>query len=248
MNNLFLKAFNHCLKEIKKDKELLKNIEYIGLLGSVREAEAILKYSDLDILIILKTGKNGYIDFPVIESLNKINIKISKKYKDIPISFLTHSFFDFEKYVVFDYLIHYSWADIVFGNKNTFKSRINKIISSKKPSKKNIRGLVGEYLLHSRFNLFRKLASCKKDKNQIKLILDNIIEICNYQLISNNIFLDKKRDITQEFEKEFPNIEPKGFAKKSYELRKNWNKEKIPQNFIKESIIFVNNCVNNIYE
>lgn len=248
MNNLFLKAFKHCLKEIKKDKALIKIIEYIGLLGSVREKEAILKYSDLDILIILKTGKNGYIDYSVIKSLNKINIKISEIYKDIPISFLTHSFFDFEKYVVFDYLIHYSWAEIVFGNKKTFRSCINKIIFSKKPLRKDIKKIVGEYLLHLRFNLFRKLASCKKDKKQIKLILDNIIEICNYQLISNNIFLDKKKNITQEFEKEFPNIEPVGFAKKSYNLRKNWDKEKIPSNFTKESITFVNNCVNNIYE
>ena len=244
MNNTFTKAFAYCVTKIKNDKELSRGIEYLGLLGSVREKEAVLGYSDLDILLIIKTDKNGTIDFKIINKLNIINRKASKKYKKIPISFLTHSFNDFEKYVDFNYLTHYSWAKIVIGDEFEFKSRLHKIISVKKMSGKNLYDFIYKNLLHSRFNLFRKLASGNKDK--IKLIIDNILEISAWLIVHRGVFLDNKKKNAVEFDEMYPNIIPQKFVLECSKLRDNWDNKKIPANFIEKSIEFVNNCIKEI--
>ena len=78
---IFFKAFEDIISLCKIEKDLMSNVNFIALIGSVRENEGVEKYSDLDILFILKCDESGAIDKTTLNSLKRLSGDVSEKYK-----------------------------------------------------------------------------------------------------------------------------------------------------------------------
>lgn len=207
--NIFLIVFNNCINAIKKDKIIMKQIELIALLGSVRENECIFGYSDLDILIILKSNKYGTFKKNVILQLKEI-IKKNSKNHQIKISFLTHTFDDFKNYVDIEYLYHYSWGEVVYSKEKSLKKEIEFIMNSK-GGFTSIKPLMIYNLRHARFNILREYISLNSynTSNYFKnfgwKIIDKIFEISDWVLIYDEIWSKNKQEIVFNIKKLYSN-------------------------------------------
>ncbi|MBI2065533.1 MAG: nucleotidyltransferase domain-containing protein [Candidatus Zambryskibacteria bacterium] len=243
------------IREYFKNKVIKKELLFVSLLGSFQTGEAINSYSDLDILLILKSDKFGVVKNPILYRLKDLSKNISKKY-NIEISLLTHTIFDFEQYVDFNYLIHYSWGDVLFGSKASYQKLFTNIIN-KKYSAKFRKDLMYYNLVHARFNLIRQYVSWNKFNKAnyeiviLKLIIDKIIEICDWALVYKNIFKKTKKEVLDEFNKKY-DLEKYGhIPEQAYSIRSNWNPNDLNKKeinvFIDESILFVQELVKIIY-
>jgi len=226
---MFLKVFNDCVATIKKNKILIKQIELIALLGSVRENEAILNYSDLDILIILKSNKYGTFNKSVTPNLKRIASKFSKK-STIKISFLTHTFDDFKNYVDVEYLAHYSWGNVVYSKGKFLKKEIDEIIKNRGGLKKKAtQSLMLYNLRHARFNVLREYISLNDDvipnydRSFAQKIVDKIFEISDWVLIYDGIWSKNKHEIVVNINKLYKNKLNTEALDAAYLMRKNWN-------------------------
>ena len=227
--NIFLKTFDKIQEEIGKDNFLLKEIEFIALLGSVAESEAIENYSDLDILFILKSNKYGTIKLRVLLKLKKIVIKLSSKYQ-IKISFLTHTFDDLINYVDVIYLKRYSLGKVIYPKGKTLAAKIDEIIRQKKATKTNeVKDLIIYNLRHVRFNLLREFVSLNKynTNNYVRAfsrtLIDKIFNICDWCLIYDDIWYKNKRLIVSDIYKKYNKSMFLVPLKDAYDLRKRWN-------------------------
>jgi predicted nucleotidyltransferase len=147
--NTFEKALKDSVEEIKENKKVIDQVELIALLGSVSEKEAIDNYSDLDILIILKSNELGSFKRELIFELRGMVSDLSNKHK-VKISFLTHTFDDFKNYVDLEYLNHYSWGDVIYTSDKSLKEEVEKIINIRGGLKDNeIRKLMIYNLRHA---------------------------------------------------------------------------------------------------
>ncbi|MEQ1500460.1 MAG: NUDIX domain-containing protein, partial [Parcubacteria group bacterium] len=97
-------------EKIKENKILFNSLFKFGIIGSANDDEFSPKWSDLDFMFILKADLYGNIETSVINELRKINSEISFIYPNLEISFLTHTYDDFQKYVAFEYLNHYKFT------------------------------------------------------------------------------------------------------------------------------------------
>lgn len=257
INNNFTKALILSVSLCLKDKDIFDHIEYIALLGSVSEKEEIENYSDLDILFIIKSDCYGKIDRNILGKLKKAHAKVSRKYK-IQISFLTHTKFEFQNYVDFEYLYHYSLGKVYYGDAEKFKNIFKEIIKNRWSSSTRRKNLIFYNVIHARFNLFRKFVSTNEynDKNHykflLKLFIDKILEIADWCLIYNNLFEENKISIIKAFQDRFPKIRHGQVLDIAYKYRKKWNslnnekdKKKIIY-FLKIAMIFVDECSEHI--
>lgn len=97
MSNDFMKAYQEAEKEILSDDKLSKFVDLIALLGSVADKESSEGWSDLDILVVLKSDELGNISIENLDRLRDIASNISKRHS-FSVSILSHTVDDFEKY------------------------------------------------------------------------------------------------------------------------------------------------------
>lgn len=256
MNNLKQKEiFEEVVKYATTDKTIKQYLKHIALLGSVRCDEAIEKYSDLDILFIFDSNKTGAIPINVLEKLKDIGDELSEK-SNVEISLLPHTIFDFKEYVDFNYLIHYSWGEVVYGEKDVYKKIFEDIIKEKYSEQKR-KDLIYYNLIHARFNLIRKYISWNKnnkgDYNNtiLKLFIDNLVEICDWALVYKNIFEKNKKDVAKKFIEEYPELKHNKAINKALEIRFNWDNEDLKMKndeFLNESIFLIDEIIESVYE
>lgn len=256
MNNLKQKeVFEEVVKLTTSDKTINQYLRHIALLGSVRCDEAIENYSDLDVLFIFDSNKTGVIPINVLEKLKDIGEELSEK-SNIEISLLPHTIFDFKEYVDFNYLIHYSWGEVVYGNKGNYKKIFEDIVKTKYSDQKR-KDLIYYNLIHARFNLIRKYISWndsnKKDyiDSILKLFIDNLIEICDWALVYENIFEKNKKDVAKKFIEEYSKLKHNKVINKALEIRSNWDNEDLKMEngeFLNESIFLIDEIIESVYE
>ncbi len=255
MKRVTKSVYNSALKDIIKilraKPELLDDCRFVALLGSVREGEHILAYSDLDILFILKSNSSGSLNPKILLALQKICGVLSKKYP-IKISFLTHTEKEFKEYVDYEYLVHYSWGKVLFGDGKLYSGFFQRHLHLKKPVKRELLRQMYNAILHARFNLIRRYVSLnifntKRYKRELlKLFIDNLIEIADWRLIAEGIWSTSKRQIMKEIEKTSKSSS-RYILYKAYKYRKNWNNKlairSVDDEFFVRSIDFINDCV-----
>lgn len=248
---IYKNAIKEVVEKCKNNPLVLSNINFIVLLGSVREKEYVLGYSDLDLLFILKSDISGSIDDNVVSGLKEIAELLTKKYQ-IKIAFLIHTVYDFNTYVDYEYLRHYSWGKILFGRRSDFNQLFSRLLSQKKLSIYELRRQILINIIHARFNLVRKYVSFNKyntsnyPKELLKLFIDNIFEISDWRLIAEDLWSISKKDIVRNslrnIESEFNDV-----ISSAYLYRKNWNKLNLERldvdAFFKRSLYFINDCI-----
>lgn len=227
---------------VTSSKKVTSSIDFIALIGSYRENEAIETYSDIDILFVLKdTDNKGSIDLSVLNELRAINKMLCSQFQ-LDISFLTHTVFDFYSYVELDYLTHYSWGEVFFGKPQDFKVLFSKILKDKTATEEQRKLNMCNAVVHRRFNCIRKYVSVNEHRNPnyqqliSKLFIDNLIEIADCCLIYNNHYAQSKSEIVFEFEK-LPFIKNSSVVKFCYDTRKNWNQYKNDKDYLDKFIL-----------
>lgn len=229
MTNSFKKAFLDIELKIKSDNNLLKTIEAIALLGSTADKEESDGWSDLDVLILMKSDDLGNIALENLEKLKQISNNISKKY-EFPISILSHTVDDFEMYVSFEYLRHYSLGECTYPSSEYLKNKIDAILEKRKIDDLSRKAYSTYHMRHIRFNLLRKYISLNNYNSMdyprefIKLLIDKMIKVTDLALNYNNCWPETKRDILIEADKNLQtNTTP---LKKALEIRAQWKKVK----------------------
>jgi hypothetical protein len=227
---------------IKSDQGLQESISFISLLGSYRENEAIENYSDIDFLFILNdTDSKGTIKLQTLNRLKEINKNLTSIYK-LDVSFLTHTVYDFHSYVLVDFLIHYSWGEVFFGNAAAYKSTFAEIIKGKYENDQERKLNMYNSAIHYRFNCIRKYVSVNEHINSnfrqfiCKLFIDALIEIADRCLIFNNHYSHSKKQIVMDFQK-LDFIKNPDILKTCYEVRLDWNRYKDNIDFLDSFIL-----------
>lgn len=246
------KIVSECLENSAIKNDLL----FISLLGSSQTNEAIEGYSDLDILLVLKSNESGAIKESTLLELKKLSEEVSRD-GNIEVSLLTHTIFDFEEYVDFNYLIHYSWGEVLYGSDEEYKKLFD-VIVKKKYSEKHRKELTYYNLIHARFNLVRQYVSWNKFNKEkytqaiLKLIIDKIVEICDWALVYRGIFRKTKREVLEDFNKNFRIEKYNHIPNQAIAIRANWGSYNFTEEelykFIDESILFVQELIRIIYE
>lgn len=222
-------------KKIRVNNVLASNLFKFGLIGSVNDKEFSSGWSDLDFMFILKADEHGNVDRSVLLELRKINSEISFKYPHIEISFLTHTYDDFEKYVSFEYLNHYKFAEFIIENDSvSFVSYIEKVVENRKiGTDTKIRYSV-YHLRHFRFNLLRKVVSTSNDKKALKLILDKLIETMILHLTYKGKTIKGKSQRLEELKKLGVDKNIQNIFETALEKRSNWKNLEVVDGEIEE--------------
>lgn len=249
--NKFKKAYSDIEKKIKADKELISSIKILGLLGSVADEEGSSSWSDLDVLVVLKTNKLGSISSIVLNKLKKISEKVSERYS-FPISILPHTEDDFRNYVCFEYLRHYSEGKITYPTQSSLKKVIFKLLDNRKTSERVRRSYCLYHLRHIRFNFIRKYISVNKynskepSKQICKLLIDKMIKVTDLALNYHDIWPIRKQDILNEANKNL-SIDTSEL-KEALGLRTKWTKvtEIDAKNFLSNGIRYLHRVIENI--
>jgi 8-oxo-dGTP pyrophosphatase MutT (NUDIX family) len=214
---------NEVVEKINRSNLLDDNLLKFGLIGSVNDNEFSQEWSDLDFMFILKSDLLGNIKRNVIHELRKINTEISFKYPDLEISFLTHTYDDFEKYVAFDYLNHYKFTTFIIENDPVdFINYIESIIKDRNINS-NIKVRYSVYhLRHFRFNLLRKVVSTSNNKSALKLIVDKLIETMILYMTYRGKTIKGKYHRLEEIKNTNIDENIKNIFNEALEKRKNW--------------------------
>jgi predicted nucleotidyltransferase len=223
--DLFKRAYFGIEKQIKNDSELFTSIVSISLLGSAADGENVADWSDLDVLVILKTDTLGNISIGNLNRLQKIVNRASTKY-DFPISILCHSLDDFHKYISFEYLKHYSFGLCTYPSSDYLERTINDILSKRDLSDKIRKAYCAYHTRHIRFNLLRKYVSADLSQHKTmlgftKLLIDKMIKATDLSLNYINVWPKGKDDIYEKANRALGidcSVLQKGLL-----LRKNWN-------------------------
>lgn len=223
------------LKKVKDNDILSGNLFKFGLVGSVNDKEFSPEWSDLDFMFILKTDECGNIERSVLSELRKINSEISFKYPNIEISFLTHTYDDFEKYVAFEYLNHYKFAEFILENDSVdFVKYIEKVVEDRNISEDTKKRYSIYHLRHFRFNLLRKVVSTPNDKKALKLIIDKLIETMILYLTYNGKSIKGKSLRLEEIKKLNMGENINKIFETALEKRKTWKDLKVTSVEIEE--------------
>jgi len=235
-------VLSRLLNLVTPSKNVCNSLDFIALIGSYREDEAIKNYSDIDILFILKdTDNKGTIDLSVLGELRKINKILCSEFP-LEVSFLTHTVFDFCSYVEVDYLTHYSWGEVFYGKQIEFETLFSKILLNKAENEEQRKLNICNAVIHRRFNCIRKYVSVnehlKPDYLQFisKLFIDNIIEIADLCLIFNNYYAKSKKEIVVEFEN-LNFIENTTVLPLCYDTRENWIQYEKDKDYLERFIV-----------
>lgn len=251
--NKFLKAYSEIEGEIKADKKLLSNTKVIALLGSTVDEEQSNSWSDLDVLIILKTDKLGSISMSFINRLKKISEKVSKNYS-FSISILPHTVDDFTNYVCFEYLRHYSEGMVTYPSAFFLKEMITKLLGKRGITERVRQSYCLYHLRHVRFNFIRKYASVNKynldepSKKACMLLIDKMFKVTDLALNYYDIWPKKKQDILKEAKKNLGIDTSK--LKKGLEMRAKWTEisEGDAKSFLQQGIKYLYEVIENILD
>ncbi|MDP2598498.1 MAG: hypothetical protein Q8P49_01570 [Candidatus Liptonbacteria bacterium] len=251
----FRDALRDFLALYRADDMLVKKICHVVLLGSVRTKEEILGYSDLDVLILSESDGSGTIDQAVLERIKTLVKGISRKY-NIEFSALVHTVFDFEEYVDMEYLIHYSFGDVLVGDEKSFKKLLVNILEKKREDGE-MKDLIYQSLIHARFNIVRKYVSWNREskpnyeKAILKFMIDAVIEVCDWALNYRGVFEVSKKGIVHKFSDEYDLSQVNYIPSKTLELRNNWNVSiphgKVLDSYLRNSILFIQSVVKTIH-
>lgn len=243
---IYRQSYQEFVSICKKDPGLLKEIEIIGLLGSAEVEEAVSSWSDLDIFLVLKSDKFGNINLLILDKLKKIAFKLSAKYP-IKISLLTHTMDNLVNYVGFEYLTHYSWANVSHAKEYNFKEKIEEILKERDVSVETKKRYCLFYLRDIRFNIVRLYVSLNQynTKHYIKefgkLIIDKMFTVTDLSLIFFNIWAKSKKEMIKLAKRKFQtqlDVKP---LEKAYHLRLKWDKieKKEIKEFLSEGIDYI---------
>ncbi len=204
---------NQIIKDLKSEinKNKIKDVHFLSLLGSYRESEAVFGYSDCDLLFILKADEYGNISYKTLELLKEISTKLSSKYS-VVFSFLTHTEFDLYEYVDIEYLQHYSWGKVLIGSETEYKKLFDNILLKKDTTEVARKSLMYYNIIHARFNVLRKYVSLNEhnskdvDRQISVLFVDKLVEIIDWILIYDGNYFETKREIINQFAEKNKNI------------------------------------------
>lgn len=225
MESKFKEAYQKILSKILGQPDLIRKVEIIALVGSVANEEESDGWSDLDILIVLKSDNMGNIPKICLDKLQQITTEVSQLYS-FPISVLSHTIDDLEKYVSFEYLKHYSFGKCSYPNPTRLKEIVNSILEKRKIDNKTRQAYCVYHLRHIRFNILRKYVSLNKlshddrFKEFSKLLIDEVIKVTDLALNFIDLWPRTKRQILREAETNL-NIEVCPLVK-ALEIRNNW--------------------------
>lgn len=229
---------------IKKDSYLINDVILIALLGSAADKEESSVWSDLDILVVLKTNQGGSISIENYTKLRQMAEKVSKDV-DFPVSILPHSLDDFKNYVAFEYLKHYSLGECTYPSPDKLQEVISSVLEKRNVSNEVRQNYCLYHLRHIRFNLMRKYASINKHNNSepnkefLKLLIDKMIKVTDLALNFNDYWPKTKQGIYETSKEKLNyNNEVLGTA---LELRHDWGNVTEPQaiEFIPRGISYV---------
>lgn len=255
MKNQFLEAFRYFVSLCKNDLELLSQVDYLALLGSVASREAISNYSDLDILLVLRSDSTGAVPFKTLAKIRN-NVEIVSKRFPVKVSVLSHTTFDFNEYVDIEYLTHYALGRVVIGGEAKFKALFENVIA-RKGGEKERREAVYKSMMHGRFNLLRKYASWNPintsdyQSAMVKLMVDGVLEMCDWALNYRGVFELSKKSMVRRFLREYKLPELANIPKETLAIRGTWSKgsvKNVPDNYLMNAIEFIQNIVRVIHE
>lgn len=252
--NRFTRVYNRIEKAILNNSFLVDNVEVIALLGSISDKEACLGWSDLDILVILKSDDVGNIDKRLLRELKVISEKYSAQH-DFPISILSHTIDDFENYVSFEYLKHYSQGWCTYPNENKLENLIIKILGERNLNDEVVKSYCLYHLRHIRFNLLRKYISWNRfNKNHPtlsfgKLLIDKMIKSSDLLLNLNGMWPQNKKAICNAVEKRYSEHLPVYFLRKALKLRCQWANisKQCVKSFIPEGLAYIDKVMNFVF-
>jgi len=212
--------------KIKDDLKLKESVDFMGTLGSINDKEGVSTWSDLDILLILKSDEHGNVPVDIILKLKEIHNEVSNLFYGLEISLLTHTYHDFENYVSFEYLENYQFATIrsIFNEKEKLpKDFLKSVIEKREIDEETKKRFAIYYLRHMRFNLIRKIASWDgNDKAMAKLVVDRIMESAIWVMNYYGTFTQKKSERIDFIEKNIKDSKIVDIYKKCFKLRQEW--------------------------
>lgn len=250
--NNFTTAYREFEFGVRNDLDLKKQVELIALLGSVSQKEQSDSWSDLDILIVLKSDGFGNISLTVLNKIRDIASLVSTNHPDVLVSVLPHTIDDFSNYVCFEYLQHYSSGICTYPSKVKLAAVINRILRKRNVSEQVRKAYCVYHLRHIRFNLLRKYISVNKSNSQQptkefgKLLIDKVIKVTDLWLNYQNIWPKTKNDILKNAKIVGSlNTEPLAMA---LQLRDNWSRieDKKVDDFIPVGIEYVKQATDDI--
>lgn len=249
--NKFNEAYQTIESLIRKDEVLFSGIEIIALLGSTADGEESIKWSDLDVLVVLKSSGLGKIDMAHINKLKQITEKVSATY-DFSISILPHTKDDFTKYVSFEYLKHYSFGKVTYPKPDALECLIDPILEKRSITEGQRRSYCLYHLRHVRFNFIRKLVSINKhnhpepSKEIVKLLIDKMIKVTDLSLNYYDIWATTKNGILLSAKK-YLEIDTTSLTI-ALQMRSRWNEvtDTECEQFINKGVEYLLDTIDNI--
>lgn len=211
---------------LQADREVVDTITHIGLVGSVNDDEMVMGWSDLDIMLIMKSDESGNIPTEVLLKLKDIHAKFAYMYPSIEISFLTHTLKDFSHYVAFEYLKNYQYASYSYTNSDiVVKDFIQEVLDSRNINSEIEKRYAVYKFRHMRFNLIRMVASwgVKKDRGIAKLIIDRIVESAIFLLGFHSEYYKTKSERLSKIISNSSFQEVEKIYRYANETRSNWS-------------------------
>lgn len=219
------KIYSDLVDIVDEDSILQKEIIKLGITGSVNDDEIVDGWSDLDLIFILKCDSDGNIETNTLLKLRNIHAGLSKKYPEIEISFLIHTYNDLENYVSFVYLEHYKFASFAVNKDGSdFKEYIENIIEKRHINEKIRERYSVYHLRHFRFNLMRKIVAIKDDEAVLKMLIDKIIETMILYLNFYGRVVQGKSNRVNVLSKIGVEDSIIEIYKKAIQIRENWSK------------------------
>jgi len=231
MQKIFDTAYKATVQELLNNHLSKENIKAIVLLGSVLDKEAVLKYSDIDILVLLESPDGpGSIDYNDLRKIREIVKTLSKKY-EVKISILTHTLDDFRNYLDIEFLKHYSQGKVLYRKKDfKFRDFVEHQIEARGGiSELTIKPLIIYNLREMRFQIARKFASLNifNTSGYIRTygreFIDRVFETADWCLIYKGIWCKKKKEITEKIVANYGKSINTRPMLKAYSIRKDWN-------------------------
>lgn len=249
MKDQFSPIVSYALEVITGDNGIKDNLRFVGLIGSLNSGEAVVGWSDIDLLLILDSDRDGNLPLDLISRLKAVYGQIHQKYPDATVSLLSHSLYDLKNYICFEYLINYSYADCLFTktDKEFLRNEINEILSDRKVSGEVMKRYSIYHLRHLRFNLIRKYICWSEGNKKLgKLVIDNLLEAAIFVTSFEGNVIKGKRETIEEANRIIDSEEITELLNQAYKLRSEWGvieEEKI-SNYLPLGL----KCLDNILE
>ena len=250
---------------IELEKTNLKTEISVGVYGSYARKEAILGWSDLDILIFCK---QRIINSNLLMNLRKINIILSENFPEIPITFRIHSIDEFPEYKQFEgsicsYALFSYMKDIkfIFGEdlRDVMRDVIktisistaisdlkSKLLSSRHESRSIITSSNNSQPFTQSFHI-NIIIPYNPERYAIAKYIDYILECCLCCNILKGSFKRKKEEIATEFIRIFPNFKHCDLVLEAINIRNFWGDESKITNgekFIEKAVMFFEEIIN----